>query len=395
MRAVVCGAGIAGLAAAVCLGRRGWDVLVLERAAAPREQGYMMDFFGPGYDAAEAMGVLPAVLELGYRVDRLSYVDHLGRDRAGLPFARFARALDGRLVSVMRPDLERVLRDHAAPVCELRYGRRVVEVRTVPGGAGHDAAEVVLEGGAVLRADLVVGADGLHSAVRRSVFGPEERFRRHLGLHTAAFLFRDEQARREVGDRFCLTDSVDRAMGFYGLRDGRVAAFAVHRTDEPSLPADPCLELREVHASLGWIVPRALAACPMQVYYDEVLQIEVPRWSSGRVVLLGDSGQAVSLLGGQGASIGVAGAWLLAERLAGSASVAEALTGWERTWRPVVEEKQRVARSGAEWFLPGSPARLRARRLALRLAALPGVGGVVTRGVTGRAGGDIRALAAG
>lgn len=392
MRAVVCGAGIAGLSLAGCLGRQGWDVVVLERAPRPREQGYMMDYFGPGWDAAEAMGVLPAILGLGYRVDRLSYVDDLGRDRAGLPFARFAGALDGRLVSVMRPDLERVLREHARDVAELRFGRRVVAVRERPGGAG-----AVLDDGTVLEADLLVGADGVHSAVRGSVFGPEERFRRWLGLHTAAYVFEDPEAYREIGNRFCLTDSIDRAMGFYGLRDGRVAAFAVHRTDEVSLPADPRATLAEVHGSLGWIVPRALAACPAadQVYYDHVLQVEVPRWSAGRTVLLGDSGQAVSLLGGQGASLAVAGAWLLAERLARAASVEEALGSWERRWRPVVAEKQRVARDGAQWFLPASRARRRARRLALRLAALPGLDAVVTRGVVGRAGGDIHALAAG
>ena len=392
MRAVVCGAGIAGLALAGCLGRQGWDVVVLERAPRPREQGYMMDFFGPGWDAAEAMGVLPGVLELGYRVERLSYVDDHGRDRAGLPFARFAHALDGHLVSVMRPDLERVLREHARGVAELRFGRRVVGVRQQPGGAG-----AVLDDGTVLHADLVVGADGVHSAVRRTAFGPEERFRRWLGLHTAAFVVEDPEAYRQVGNRFCLTDSIDRAMGFYGLRDGRLAVFAVHRAAGPALPADPRETLRAVHGSLGWIAPRVLAACPGadRLYYDHVVQVEVPRWSSGRVVLLGDSGQAVSLLGGQGASLGLAGAWLLAERLARAASVEEALTGWERVWRPVVAEKQRVARSGAQWFLPSSRARRQARRLALRLAALPGLDGVVTRGLVGRAGGDVRALATG
>jgi 2-polyprenyl-6-methoxyphenol hydroxylase-like FAD-dependent oxidoreductase len=388
VRAVVCGAGIAGLAAAGCLGNRGWDVVVVERAPGPREQGYMMDFFGPGYDAVEAMGLLPAVRAAGYAVDRLSYVDERGRERAGLPFARFARALGGRLVSIMRPDLERVLREHARDVAELRFGHGVVAVEERPAGAA-----VHLDDGTALDADLVVGADGIHSAVRSSVLGPEELFRRRLGMHTAAFLFDDDEALRQVGDRFCLTDSVDRAMGFYGLRDGRVAAFAVHRTAGHALPADSCAALRAVHGGLGWIAPRALAACPEDVYYDEVVQTEVPRWSTGRVVLVGDASQAVSLLGGQGASIGIAGSWLLAERLSRARAVEEALAGWERAWRPVVVEKQRVARQGAAWFLPDSRRRLRARRLALRLAALPGFGGVVPRVAAGRADGDLRALA--
>jgi 2-polyprenyl-6-methoxyphenol hydroxylase-like FAD-dependent oxidoreductase len=133
-------------------------------------------------------------------------------------------------------------------------------------------------------------------------------------------------------------------MGFYGLRDGRVAAFAVHRTAVPSLPADPRAALRAVHGGLGWIAPRALAACPEDVYYDEVVQTELPRWSTGRVVLVGDASQAVSLLGGQGASVGIAGSWLLTRHLTNARTVEEALGGWERAWRPVVVEKQRVAR---------------------------------------------------
>ncbi|MUN61984.1 FAD-dependent oxidoreductase [Kocuria sediminis] len=390
MRAVVCGAGIAGLALAGCLGRQGWDVEVLERAPGPRRQGYMMDFFGPGWDAAEAMGVLEAVRETGHAVSRLSYVDGRGRERAGLPYARFAHALDGRLTSVLRPDLERVLREHARPVAALRFGRAVVDVVARPGGAG-----VVLADGTLLDADLVVGADGVHSAVRRAVLGPEERFRRFLGCHTAAFLLDDPEVHREVGDRVCLTDGTDRTVGLYGVRDGRVAAFAVHRVDDPALPADPRAALWRAHSSFGWLVPRVLEACPEDVYYDEVLQVEVPRWSRGRVVLLGDAAQAVSLLGGQGASIGVAGAWLLAERLARADSVEEALAGWERVWRPVVAEKQRAARDGAAWFLPASRSRVRARRLMLRLAGLPGLDRSVTRGLVGRARGDVRALAAG
>lgn len=86
----------------------------------------MMDFSGLGFDPAEAMGVLPAVQELGCAVDRVSHVDDRGRDRAGLPVARFARALGGRLVSLLCPDLERVLREHAASAADPRFGRQPV-----------------------------------------------------------------------------------------------------------------------------------------------------------------------------------------------------------------------------------------------------------------------------
>jgi 2-polyprenyl-6-methoxyphenol hydroxylase-like FAD-dependent oxidoreductase len=106
MKVVICGARSAGLALAQCLDTHGIDVVLVDRAPGPRSQGYMIDFFGPGYDAAEAMGVLPRIKELGYRVEELTYRDETGRRRAEMHFAQFAEIVNGRLVSILRPDLE-------------------------------------------------------------------------------------------------------------------------------------------------------------------------------------------------------------------------------------------------------------------------------------------------
>jgi choline dehydrogenase-like flavoprotein len=95
VKAVICGAGIAGLTAAHELAELGWEVTLLEQAPTPRIQGYMIDFFGPGYDAAERMYVLPQLAELGYQVDELRYHDDAGRTRARLSYRRIADALDG------------------------------------------------------------------------------------------------------------------------------------------------------------------------------------------------------------------------------------------------------------------------------------------------------------
>ncbi|WP_158841622.1 FAD-dependent oxidoreductase [Saccharothrix deserti] len=370
MRVVVAGAGIAGLALAHRLGTLGHDVVVVERAPAPRSTGYMIDFFGPGYDAAERMGVLPRLRELGYRITKAGYVDEHGRLVGGIGFDRFARAVGGRLLSIMRPDLERAFREDLPAGVDLRFGAGVVEV------AQHDdRVEVALEDSSTVSADLLVGADGVHSTVRRLVFG--DGHLRHLGFHTAAFTFDDPETHALVADRFHVTDTVGRQFGFYGLRDGRVAAFTVHRTPSPDLPVDARAAVRDVYGSMGWVVPRALARCPADLYYDQVAQVELPRWSDGRVVLVGDACGAVSLLAGQGASLGIGGAYVLAEHL-------DDLAAYERAWRPVVIEKQRVARSAARWFLPDSRLRLRARRVAMRLSHLPGVDRLVATSLVGK-----------
>lgn len=385
MRVVVCGAGIAGLALASRLDALSVDVVVLEKAAGPRTQGYMMDFFGPGYDAAEALGVLPRLRELAYDIDEATYLDQNGRRRAGIDYARFATTLQGRLLSIMRPDLEQALREQLSQRVDLRFGARLTGIDN-----RADGVRVTLADGVTLDADLLVGADGVHSTVRRLILGAEEPVIRYLGMHTAAYVFDDPVIHAEVRDRFCLTDTVDRQLGIYGLRDGKVAVFAVHRSADPVLPDDPRAKLRTEYASLGWLAPQALAKCPpaTDLYYDVVAQVQLPRWRAGRVTLVGDACQAVSLLAGQGSSLAVAGSYLLAEHLsvplAGGDSIEVALKRYEQDWRPVILDKQQAGRNGARWFLPQSRLQLGVRRAALKLARLPGVSRYVAGAVVGK-----------
>ncbi|GAB2752330.1 FAD-dependent monooxygenase [Salinifilum aidingensis] len=384
MRVIICGAGIAGLALANRVAALGGEAVVLEQAPGPRPQGYMIDFFGPGYDAAEAMGLLPAIAERAYRVEEACFFDDRGRRRARM---RTAQVAGERLCSIMRPDLERVLREALPEAVDLRFGARLTGVTD---GAGEVRAQ--LDDGTELAADLLVGADGVHSSVRELVFGEESRFLRDLGFHTAAFTFDAPQIHAAARGRFCLSDTIDRQVGCYALRDGRVAAFAVHRPQDPALPADPRSAVLEAYSGMGWVVPQVLDRCPpaAEIYYDEVAQVRMPRWSSGRVVLLGDACYAVSLLAGQGASLVIAGAYVLADRLARADSVPAALADYERLWRPVVDEKQEIGRATARWFLPGSRRDLWLRRAMLALTRLPGFG----RYMAGKLAGKPNALVA-
>lgn len=236
------------------------------------------------------------------------------------------------------------------------------------GALGHPVR--VVERAAVTavdhRADGGVGAAGRRHHRRRR---PADRRGRHP-------LDRARPGLRRRG-RVCLIDTVGRQVGCYGLRDGRVAAFTVHRTPHPTRPDDPRAAVRAAYATLGWIVPRVLERCPPKIYYDQVARVELPRWSRGRVVLVGDACGAVSLPAGQGASLGMGGAYVLAENVTD-------LVAYERRRRPVVVDRQRVARAGARWFLPATRTRLRARRVALRPARLPWVDRRIATSLVGK-----------
>ncbi len=374
MRVVICGAGIAGLSLAWWLERAGWEVLVVEHAPGQRGAGYLIDFFGPGYDAVERMGLLPRVRERARTVAGVRYRDSAGRVTCELPYDSLVRLQRGRVVTLMRGELEDLLFEALGPGVEFRYSTSVDAVATA---ADHVA--VTLTTGEVERADLLVGADGIHSRVRELAFGPERRHLRSLGYHTAAYLFADPELGARVGDRLEMVEAPGLQAGVCRLDGERLAAVFAHRAAADPLPEDPRERLRERYASLGWLIPEVLDRCPEpgQVYYDEVAQIEAASWARPRVTLLGDACQAVSLLAGQGAAMAVAGACVLAEELLRDGDAVAAPFRYEERVRPAVVRKQRAGRRIADWFVPASRTRLRLRTAALRLAARPGLVGLL------------------
>lgn len=406
MHAIISGAGIAGLSAARFLTERGWDATVVERTAGPRPEGYMIDFFGPGWEAARAMGILPRLQEVGYHVPEARYVDAAGRTRARLDLADFPTAANGEFVSLLRPDLKSAIRDMLPDSVPIHFSSTVTAVEDADDGVTVrlsrrrrlDDGRTVTDR-STMTADLLIGADGINSGLRALVFDPEQDYFRYLGYHIAAWSYRDAAALRELGSGYALTDTLGEALGFYGLRDGRVALFAVHRTEDPACPPDPCVTLRTRYGRFGWLAPRALQHCGHDLYYDQVAQIVMPQWHRGRVVLLGDAAGAVSLLAGQGASLAMAGAYVLAEELDRARPVADsrpagvdipsALAAFEARWRPRVESHQAAGRRAAQWFVPQTPWQGLLRRTAIRAMRIPGLNRFLGSGIVGKQGSPV------
>ncbi|WP_026930984.1 FAD-dependent oxidoreductase [Glycomyces tenuis] len=379
-RAIVVGAGIAGLAAAMRLHRAGWQVLIAERAPARRSSGYMLNLVGGGYDAAERLGILPALAErdLGLFTSILVKAD--GTPKLTVPAAVVAAAVGPRAISVFRGDLESVLYEAVRDTAEFRFGTTVEAVEQ-----DGDGVTVALSDGTTERAELLLGADGLHSGVRRLLFGPEPEHR--VDLHHMVGAFPLRRTPREPAEGSGTTFiGPRRTAAVVNLGPDRSSAFFAYRAADPEseLERGPARALAEAFGDLGGGVPEALAGLrddPGGAYFDSVSQIVMDGWSRGRVALLGDAAWCVTLFAGYGAALALAGADRLGAALERHGDVAAALADWEAELRPEVRKRQALARRGIAQFAPPTRAHIWMNELTMRAIRLPGLRQLVQRSV--------------
>ena len=352
VKVLISGAGIAGLSLALRLRQRGLAPVVVERSPRLRDGGYMLGLADPGLDAAERMGVADALRAARHMPRRLVYVDGDGRERFALGGPALDRLVGERWFNLLRGDIERALYERVRGEVEVRFGASVESLEEE-----QDGVAVRLGDSAQIGCDLVVGADGLHSQVRALRFGPEGQFVRPLGARVAAFLLdRAEFPDAEPGTSYSLTE-VGRAATLASVDEDRLVAFFIWRTDGRPRLGTVDEELRRAFAGAGWRAPAILdlLRTARDVYFDEVAQVVMPRWSQRRAVLLGDAAFAVSLIAGKGATLAMAGAVVLADALADRPGAThEALAAYEARLRPWVEAAQRMARRNIHLFTPAS-----------------------------------------
>jgi 2-polyprenyl-6-methoxyphenol hydroxylase-like FAD-dependent oxidoreductase len=375
MRALVVGAGIAGPTLSYWLARAGHEVTLVERAPELRKGGYLVDFWGTGFDVAERMGIVPELRRRGHQFTEVRAIDREGR-RVATFTPDAVMGSTQRYVSIARSALAEVVYEAISGSVELVLGDSAASIHDTGG-----AVEVTLESGRELEVDLVFGADGLHSRVRRLAFGPDETYERYLGIVVSAFEVSGYQPRDE------LIAMMYADIGYQVVRlslPGGSTLLLVSLLHDGAVPVDdPAAQqalLSTALAGAGWETPRILDAMRHadSFYFDAVSQIRMPSWTRGRVALVGDAAACPSFLAGQGSALAMAEAYTLAAELVASGGDHEAAFGrYHERLAGMLTSKQDAAIRLAVAFAPRNAWQLGVRNMALKAMGLPLVSGLV------------------
>lgn len=388
-RAVVSGGSVAGLTAAYWLARTGWTVTVVERASSFRDGGQNVDVRGEARAVADRMGLTAAIREATTTEEGTRFVDEEGATVAEFP-AREGEDGPTAELEVLRGDLARIVLEALPAGVEVRYGDTIAAVDDDP-GAGP--VQVRFASGAVAECDLLVVAEGVRSSTRALVL-PADEEREALRPLDVTIVY-GTIPRGDADDRWWSWCTATGGCQVMLRPDNRgttraMLAYASDRHDRDDLRgADPEQRddvLRELFADAGWQAERILEglATSEDVYVDALAQVVLPRWSVGRVVLVGDAAWCVTPLGGGGSSLALLGGYTLAAALSRHADVGEALVEYDAWMRPVVDRTQGLPPGFPRLAYPETRLGVGAQRLAARIA-----GSGPVRGVAGRLAGSV------
>ncbi|ARX82425.1 FAD-dependent oxidoreductase [Streptomyces alboflavus] len=371
---LISGASIAGPALAYWLRRSGHTVTVVEKAGALRGGGYPIDIRGTATEVVRRMGIWPRLRDAHIDLRRFTFLDADGSTVASVDGRAAAGATAGaerQDLEVRRGDLAEVLHALVRDDVEFLFRDSIDTLDQ----SGH-GVDVTFRSGRQRTFDLVVGADGMHSATRNSLFGPEERFHRHLGQCFAVFTMPNAFG---LSRELMMWNTPGRAAALYATGGDELHAFLTFHRPRPPLAArrDPDAGralVAAVFADAGWEVPAMVEALrgADDLFFDTAGQIRMPHWSSGRVVLVGDAAYAPSFLTGQGSSLALVGAYVLAHSLAAHRDPAAALTAYEHGVREFVTLNQALVDNGGATLFPTTAEALERRNTMLRgLDAMP------------------------
>jgi len=368
MDVLISGASMAGLSAAYWFARLRHRVTVVERTDGLRPGGAPIDVRGRALGTAERMGILATIDEEKVSIlDPMPVLDSTGTQVATLDLRWFANETDED-IEITRDRLNRILLSVIPDGVDFRFKTSIASLAD-----GTDGVDVAFTDGRQGHYDLVVGADGLHSNVRKLAFGPEEDYVRHFGYYVSLVdLPNDREWQRGMlsvpGLAIAVRDAGDGPQGMM------LAASAELDYDYRNLDDQRRLIRHFLSRVDAWQVPALRAAftdpAAKGFYFDSVSQTHMPRWINGHAAVIGDAGHCAALLSGMGTTLAMVSAELLATTWTEHDGNAErASPTYHERLRPYVEQCQAFALEGAPIMVPLTQEALDERNATFRTYA--------------------------
>jgi 2-polyprenyl-6-methoxyphenol hydroxylase-like FAD-dependent oxidoreductase len=342
----------------------------VERAPHLLVGGYKIDLRGAALQVIKQMGIHDAVVAARTDMRGAQLVDKEGKIIQQMSGDEFGHRVGGDL-EIVRGTLCEILRDHLRDV-ELLFGDTIQGITQ-----SSNSVQVQFTKNDAREFDCVIGADGLHSNVRRIAFGEESRFLRDLGLYLCVYsvpnylkLDRMEIQYSEIGRIAQIWSSRGDAnmKACFGFA---APSLQIGLHDRPQQQQ----ALKTVYEGIGWEVPHLMELMPTASdwYFDKAAQIVMPRWSQGRVALVGDAAYCASPMSGQGTSLAIIGAHVLAGELAAaSGDCLRAFAEYENAMRPFVEANQALGLKSSKRMLSGENKSVSGWLLKQFMRILPG-----------------------
>jgi 2-polyprenyl-6-methoxyphenol hydroxylase-like FAD-dependent oxidoreductase len=347
---LISGAGIAGTTLAFWLKKFGFNPTIIEIAPKLREGGYAIDFMGAGYDVAERMDIVTKLKKVDIDFSKLSFVDKNNKEKGTMNYQKIKKFLNGRAFTLLRSDLAKVIYNSLGKDTEVIFGDTINNIEQ-----DDEKVVVTLRSGTKRDFDLVIGADGLHSNVRKLVFGTQ--FEKYYGYYTSSYTINNFS----VGnDRFSMYNVPYKQVAVYSNKESQTTTFFIFTSPE-KLPYSGVEKQKQILKSefehSGWKCPELLSEMDSATdfYFDSISQIMMEKWSKGRVSLVGDAGYCPSLLSGKGSTLAMVGAYILAGELKeANGNYQEAFKQYGILFKPFMDNKQKAARFFAKSFIPKS-----------------------------------------
>jgi 2-polyprenyl-6-methoxyphenol hydroxylase-like FAD-dependent oxidoreductase len=337
---LISGASIAGPALAYWLQRFGFSVTVVERNTALRPGGQPIDIRGAALEVVARMGLREKVEARRTHMAGANVLDVRGHEIQRHTDRTFSAGRhDSGDIEIFRDDLCGILYDATRTVVDYRFDDAITSIDD-----DANTVRVTFERAPPRDFDLVIGADGIYSGVRRLVFGASDPFMKFLGTYVTIFTadnflgLKDWQTAitGEGGGMLVLPARDDAELRVFMMVESEQLSRDMTTTQQKAL-------LIEKFKHYEWQVPRLLEClkAASDIYFGEIAQVQMPHWSCGRVALVGDAGYAPSPRSGQGTSLALVGGYVLATELAAQGNDhAAAFARYEARMRPFVDLNQ-------------------------------------------------------